>query len=218
MCRYIPALAELPLSACDCRKFTCDVLGDHVSTCTAHSGAKKAHDWAVEQLADLFCTTHRVKTQQVAKSRGQRCGDIELAAYLSNAARPVPLVLDLRIAHERWGSSSNPSLNGHLNYPADIDRRLNEAAVDKILQYRDDYNNRPSHAISFMSAIASTSWRLHGEFVCLLFLQAHRETDRFLTASGVQLAQKHFHFRRAAFSSQLIFDIQYSLFKIFTNV
>ena len=67
--------------------------------------AKKAHDWVVEQLADLFRTTHRVKTQQMAKSRGQRCGDIKLAAYLSNAAGPVPLVLDMRIAHERWGSS-----------------------------------------------------------------------------------------------------------------
>ena len=40
----------------------------------------------------------------------------------------------------------------------------------------------------------------------LLFLQAHRETDRFFAASGVQLAQTNsglFHFRRAAFSSQL---------------
>jgi hypothetical protein len=70
-------------------------------TCTAHSGAKKAHDWAVDAIADLFRTTHKVKTQQVAKSRGQRCGDIELAGYLANAAGPVPLVLDLRIAHER---------------------------------------------------------------------------------------------------------------------
>jgi hypothetical protein len=42
--------------------------------------------------------------------------------------------------------------------------------------------------------------RLHCEFVRLLFLQAHRETDRFLAASGVQLAQTNFHFRRAAFS------------------
>jgi hypothetical protein len=142
-------------------------------------------------------------TQQVAKSRGQPCGDIELAAYVSNAAGPVPLVLDLRIAHECWGSSSNPSLNGQLHYPADIDRTLNEAAADKVLHYRADYNNRPSHAISFMPAIASTSGRLHCEFVCLLFLQDHRETDRFLAASVVQLAQKHFHFRRAAFSSQL---------------
>ena len=57
-----------------------------------------------------------------------------------------------------------------------------------------------------MTAIASTSGRLHSEFVRLLFLQTHRETDRFFAASGVQLAQTdrgQFHFRRAAFSSQL---------------
>ena len=57
-----------------------------------------------------------------------------------------------------------------------------------------------------MPAIASTSGRLHSEFVRLLFLQAHRETDRFFAASGVQLSQHgrgQFHFRRAAFSSQL---------------
>jgi hypothetical protein len=48
-------------------------------------------------------------------------------------------------------------------------------------------------------AIASTSGRLHSEFVRLLFLQAHRETDRFFAASGVHLAQTQrgmFHFRR----------------------
>ena len=57
-----------------------------------------------------------------------------------------------------------------------------------------------------MPAIASTSGRLHSEFVRLLFLQAHRGTDRFFAASGVQLAQStsgQFHYRRAAFSSQL---------------
>jgi hypothetical protein len=48
--------------------------------------------------------------------------------------------------------------------------------------------------------------RLHSEFVRLLFLQAHRETDRFFAASGVQSAQSdrgQFHFRRAAFLQQL---------------
>jgi hypothetical protein len=57
-----------------------------------------------------------------------------------------------------------------------------------------------------MPVVASTSGRLHSEFVRLLFLQAHRETDRFFAASGVQLAQRDrglFHFRRAAFASQL---------------
>jgi hypothetical protein len=79
-------------------------------TCTAHSGAKKAHDWAVDQLADLFRTTHKVKTQQVVKSRGQHCGDVELSGYLANVTGPVPLVLDIRIAFNRFGSSSDPSL------------------------------------------------------------------------------------------------------------
>ena len=83
-----------------------------------------------------------------------------------------------------------------LHYPHDLDRLLNEAAADKIRQYHTDYNNRPSHPISFMSSIVSTSGWTHSEFVCLLFLQVPRENDRFLSASGVQLAQSHFHWCR----------------------
>jgi hypothetical protein len=160
----------------------------------------------VDPIADLFRTTHKVKTQQVIKSRGQHCGDIEVAGYLVNVTGPVPLVLDLRIAHDRYGSSSDPSLNGRLHYPSNIDRSLNEAAADKIRKYRADYNNNPPNTVSFMPVIASTSGRLHSEFVRLLFLQAHQETDRFFAASGVQLAQSdrvHFHFRLTAFDQQL---------------
>jgi hypothetical protein len=102
-------------------------------------------------------------------SRCHRCGDIELTGSLANATSPVSFVLDLHITHELWGSSSDPSIN----------RTLNEAADDKIRSYRADYNNRPSNAISFMPDIASTSGRLHSEFVCLLILQIHWETDRF---------------------------------------
>ena len=67
-----------------------------------------------------------------------------------------------------------------------------------------------------MSAIVSTSGRLHSEFVRLLFLQSHRETDRFFAASGVQLAQQdrdQFHFRRAAFASQLKSRVDLTLAK-----
>ena len=155
----------------------------------------------------LFRTTHKVKTQQVVKSRGQYCGGIELAGYLVNETGPVPLVLDLRIPHDRVGSSADPTLNGHLKCPNNLDQSLNDAAADKIRIYRADYNNRPPSAVSFMPAIASTSGRLHSEFVRLLFLQTHRETDLFFADSGVQSEQStsggFFHFRRAAFSSGL---------------
>ena len=145
----IPVMAEKPLPVCGCRKFRVDSLVDHLCTCTTHSGAKKAHDWVVDQLADLFRTTHKVKTQQVVKSRGQHCGDIELAGYLANAAGPVSLVLDLRVAHDRVGSSADPVLNGHLRYPNNLDTSLNDAAADKIRKYRADYSNNPPSAVAF---------------------------------------------------------------------
>ncbi len=101
-------------------------------------------------------------------------------------------MLNLHIAHDRFGSSSDPNLNDHLHYPNDIDKSLNEPATDKIR--------------SFMTVITSTSGRLHSEFIRLLFLQTHRETDRFFVASGVQFPQFTsglFNFRRAAFLTTL---------------
>ncbi len=112
----------------------------------------------------------------------------------------------LKAAHDRVGSSTDPNLNGHLKYPNNFDQSLNDAAADKVRKYRADYNNRPPSGVSFMPAIASTSARLHSEFVRLLFLQANRETDRFFTASGVLSAQSDrgfYHFVRATVSSQL---------------
>ena len=83
---------------------------------------------------------------------------------------------------------------------------LNEAATDKIRKYHADYNNNPPSSVAFMPTIARTSGSLHSEFVRLLFLQAHRETDRFFAVSGVQLAQStsvQLHFKHTLFSSQL---------------
>jgi hypothetical protein len=81
------------------------------------------------------------------------------------------------ISHDRVGSSPDPTLNGHLKYPNNLDQSLNDVAVDKVRKYRADYNNRPPSAVSFMPVIDRTSGRLHSEFVRLLVLQTHRETD-----------------------------------------
>jgi hypothetical protein len=155
----IPLVAEKPLAVSGCRKFKIDTLGDHLYTCTAHSGAKKTHDWVVGQLPEFFHTTHTAKIQQVVRSRGQYCGDVDLVEYLANASGDVPLVLDLLIVHDRFGSRSDPTFNGTLHYPNpnDIDKSLNEAPADKIRKYHS-----------------------------LLFLQTHRESDRFFADSGVQ--------------------------------
>ncbi len=107
--------------------------------------------------------------------------------YLPNESGPMSLVMDLRITHDRFGSSSDPSLNGTLHYPNYIDRSLNETTDDKIRKYHPDYNTNPPNTVSFIPAIVSTSGRLHSEFVRLLFLQAHRETDRFLQLQEFRL-------------------------------
>jgi hypothetical protein len=60
-----------------------------------------------------------------------------------------------------------------------------------IRKHRADYDNNPPNAVAFMPAIAGTNGRLHSEFIRLLFLQAHRETDRFFATSGFQSAQSN---------------------------
>jgi hypothetical protein len=105
-----------------------------------------------------------------------------------NKMGPVTLVLDLHICHDRFGSNSDPSLNGHLHYPNDINKSLNESVTDKLRKYHTDYNNNPPSVVSLMSPIPSTSGRLRSEFIRLLFLQTHRETDLFFPDSGVQFA------------------------------
>ena len=97
----------------------------------------------------------------------------------------MTLVVDLRIDHDRFGINSDFNLNGHSDYPNDIDRSLNETVTNKIRNYRVDYYNSPPNAPSFIPDITSTSGRLHSEFVRLLFLQVHRETDRFVADSEV---------------------------------
>ncbi len=118
----------------------------------------------------------------------------------------MPLVLDLRVAHDRVGSSADPALNGHLRYPNNLDQSLNDVATDKLRKYRADYNFNPPRGVGFMSAIPSTSGRLHSEFIRILFLQAHRETDRFFAVSGVMSSQSDrgfFHYLLVVFSSMI---------------
>jgi hypothetical protein len=147
---------------------------------------------------------------------GRHCRDVQLVSYLPNTTDPVSLVLDLHIAHDRFGSNSDPSLNDHLHYPNDIDKSLNKVATDQIRKYRSNYVNNPPSGVSFMSPIVGTSGRLHSEFIRLLFLQTHRETDHFFSSSGVHLPETDpglFQFHRVALSVTLKVKVSSTLTK-----
>jgi hypothetical protein len=117
-----------------------------------------------------------------------------LAAYLANAAGPVPLVLDLRIAH-RVGSNTDPTLNGHLKYPNNLDQSLNDKAVDKIRKY-----HRVWYHLCLLFLVRQTgyivnlsdfySYRLIGKLTALLQIQesSHRNLPVVSSTSTVRFS------------------------------
>jgi hypothetical protein len=74
----------------------------------------------------------------------------------------------------------------------------------KIAAYRQQYADNQN--ISFLPAIVSTSCSMHGEFLRLLFLQAHRETEAHFTAAGMSSQTNNseaLRFKRVAFYNGL---------------
>ena len=104
----------------------------------------------------------------------------------------MSLVLDL-----------HPSINGHLPYPHDLDRPLYEDTTDKYVNTTLIIIIVPLMLSSLFQLLVVRPGCLHGEFVYLLFLQTHRETDRFLPDSGVHLVQSTLHFHGVVFTSHL---------------
>ncbi len=70
----IRTLVEKTFVSCGCKKFKVDTLGDHFSTCTTHSGAKKSHDWVVGQLDDLLSQHIQEKLNRWLESGGMIVG------------------------------------------------------------------------------------------------------------------------------------------------
>ena len=71
----------------------------------------------------------------------------------------------------------------------------------KIAAYQQQYA-ADNQNISFLPAIVSTSTCMHGEFLRLLFLQAHQETETHFTAAGMSSQNTNseaIRFKRAAF-------------------
>ena len=92
--------------------------------------------------------------------------------------------------------------NGRLTHPNDVYAPLHIAAQRKINSYRQQYADNQNIFFS----ITSTSTRMHGEFLRLLFLQAHRETEAHFTATEMPSQRNQsdpFRFKLAAFYQSL---------------
>ena len=75
---------------------------------------------------------------------------------------------------------------------------LNKTASAKVQKYREycsasDFNN------AFLPALLSTSGRIHGKFLRLLYILAHRQTVKFFETIGEEPSNEAFTWRRAEY-------------------
>jgi hypothetical protein len=73
--------------------------------------------------------------------------------------------------------------NSQLRDP-DVNRLLEKAARTKVARYRDAYANRPGTTHAFLPCVMSTSGRIHGELLRLLYILADRRTRRYFANLG----------------------------------
>jgi hypothetical protein len=124
-----------------------------------------------------------------------------LIRSLTYFAQPIGWKLRrcLRISHDRFGSSSDLCINGHLHYPNDVDRSLNEDPTNKIRKYRSDYNNNPPNFISFIPVIIKLLVRLGGYIVNLYDFYFYKLIGK-LTAF-LHLQELNLHYQTVDFST-----------------
>ena len=143
------------------------VPGDHINSCLHHaSNWTCAHDHALRALERIcndtgFATIHK----RVLTSEGNRRADLEIRNI--RVAQRTDLLVDVTLRHNFIGAGQIGQHQGQLRNPDHPDHILESAAADKIRNYRDAY--RRNRHVVFLPAFMSTSGRIHGEFLRLIF-------------------------------------------------
>ena len=150
--------------------------------------------WEIWTAGALFLVSNAV----IKHTRAQLCN--------RSCSKNTPHRPRLVVSHSTCPPlSSSPHAHSFVIGPAVIKHThippLRLAAQRKVNSYRQQYADNQN--ISFLPAIMTTSSRMHGEFLRLLFLQAHRETTAHFIATGLPSQQNRsdnaFRFKRAAF-------------------
>ena len=186
----IPKLqqATSPQLVCPCSRHIIDVHGDHIHTCKKHTGSRKdAHETiltALEQICnDSGFSTRRSNIPTVDKSNGKP-GRGDLVVKDAHLGGFRDLVVDVVCTHEFGGSHlADVSLNGQLR-DHDPNRLLENEARKKVERYRDGYANRNGTTYAFLPCAMTSSGRIHGEFLRLLYILAHRRTTKYFASLG----------------------------------
>ena len=125
-------------------------------------------------------------------------GDLEVLGANMGDPRMHNLIVDASIVHQFQGIAAAQDRNGVLRHQ-DLDLALNLRARKEVAKYRDDYL-APDHRRAFLPAVVSTSGRIHGEPLRVLYILADIKTNQFFSNSGDKdYSHEAFRWRRGEF-------------------
>ena len=107
------------------------------------------------------------------------------------------MLIDVTLRPDFIGAGRSGLTQGRLRNPDNPDRILESAASDKIRTYRAPY--QLNRQVVFLPACMSTSGRIHGEFLRLLFFLSHKQADDYFAAFGYEAHKEEFCHRRGVF-------------------
>ena len=177
-----------PPLVCPCNKHVIDTYCDHIHTCRQHTGSRKdAHETILDALErichDSGLTTQRRYIPSIRKKNGKN-GRGDLLIKDANVGGNRHLIIDIACTHEFCGNTcKDVTRNGQLR-DRDVNKILETTARTKVERYRDAYANRSGTTYAFLPCVMSTSGRIHGEFLRLLYILAHRRTNKYFADMG----------------------------------
>ena len=91
------------------------------------------------------------------------------------------LIIDVSLRHEFHGSCHNHMRNGEASH-ADANGALDAAVTAKLDNYQHDCNERN---FFFLPAIMTTSGRISGDFLRLLYILSDRQANNYFSLMGL---------------------------------
>jgi hypothetical protein len=133
--------------------------------------------------------------KRVLPSEGTRRADLEVRNI--RVAGKTDLLVDVTLRHPFICAGRSGHAQGQPRNPDNPDQILESAAADKIRNYRDPYQR--NRQVAFLSACMSTSGRIHGELLRLLFFLSNKQADDYFEVLGYQAHKEEFCHRRGVF-------------------
>jgi hypothetical protein len=199
----IPHLAEFKHHECPCQGFAIDDFEDHLHTCTQHAGATSDAHEHIRTALQRFSTKagYRKDRKHVPHIRGLKKADLLIKDFQLQGVRDV--IVDVTCLHEFRGSCANQERNGE-HLLLDVNGGLDAAVKEKFDHYQHDYNERN---FFFLPAATTTSGRISGDFLSLLYILSHRQAANYFTRMVIidpspqtfnQRRGLYFYYNRAA--------------------